>query len=81
MVVLSINADNNDPGRIREYVEKAGLKQPILLNGSGVAMETYSARAYPTTYWIDKKGNLVERQYGFHDFGKLERTARKYLGK
>ncbi len=79
LTVLAVNADNNSPKNLNEFVNKNNLTHRILLRGAGVAMETYSAKAYPTTYWINRSGKLVAREYGYHSPAKLERTAQKLL--
>ncbi len=79
LTVLGVNSDNNSKANLERFVKEANLTHAILLNGSGVAMQVYSARAYPTTYWIDRSGKLVAREYGYHGPEKLERTARRLL--
>ena len=79
LTVLGVNADNNSMENLNRFVKEKGLTHSILLNGSGVAMQTYSARAYPTTYWISRSGKLVAREYGYHSPQKLERTAKRLL--
>lgn len=53
LTVLGVNADNNSKENLNRFIQEKKLTHAILLNGSGVAMQTYSARAYPTTYWIN----------------------------
>ena len=79
LTVLGVNADNNSKENLNRFIQEKKLTHAILLNGSGVAMQAYSARAYPTTYWIDRSGKLVAREYGYHGPEKLERTAQKLL--
>ena len=63
--VVAVNAWNEPAATVRDFVERSALKQRILLMGQNVARTKYSVRAYPTAFWIDHRGVVVEREVGF----------------
>lgn len=46
---------------ITAFMEENGYTYPVLMDESGKLMETFGIRAYPTTYMIDKDGEI----YGY----------------
>jgi hypothetical protein len=62
-------------------VQKAGLKQTVLLQGGGVARKQYAVRGYPTSYWIDHQGTVIDKQVGFRasHVPAMERRIEKLL--
>ena len=79
LVVLGINADNDPKQVIEPFMERKNLSHKILLNGNGLAMETYSCKGFPTNCWIDTKGRLVAREYGYASLQELERQLTQLL--
>ncbi|HCW43707.1 MAG: TlpA family protein disulfide reductase [Planctomycetia bacterium] len=81
VVVLGVNADNDGPIKIREYVSEEGLQQKMLLQGDGVGFQQYHLKRMPTVYFIDRKGVLISRSPGFQDYSALEKSLKKVLRK
>ncbi len=78
-MVLAINADNDGPSKIREYVKEEGLQQKMLLRGDGVGFQQYHIKRMPTVYFVDRKGVLVSRSPGYQDFAELEKSLKSTL--
>lgn len=53
--------DELDEQGIADFLEENGYEYPVLMDASGQLMEDYWIQAYPTTYMIDRDGNL----YGY----------------
>lgn len=66
-VVLGVNLQQS-PGTIKPFVKKFGLTFPVLLDRSGRVALSYAARALPTTYLINKKGEVTSRIVGAHNW-------------
>jgi thioredoxin-related protein len=79
VVVLAINADNDGPSKIREYVKEESLQQKMLLRGDGVGFQQYHIKRMPTVYFVDRKGVLVSRSPGYQDFADLEKSLKSTL--
>lgn len=48
-----------------QFVESKKLKQKMLLRGGKVASDLYAVRGFPTTFFIDPDGKIVDRDIGF----------------
>ena len=61
--VVAVNAYDDAENAVAEYV-KEQLRHPIGLNGSQVAREKYGVGAYPTSFWVDRQGKIVDYVIG-----------------
>ena len=66
-VVVGVNLQES-PSNVKSFATKFGLTFPILLDSSGRVALTYGARALPTTYLIDKKGDITSGILGAHEW-------------
>ncbi len=78
MVVLGVNAWNEDKKKVTEFVEDKNLKHRILMNGSDVA-KSYGAKGVPTVPWIDRDGRIAATEVGFHSAGSLEKKTKSLM--
>ena len=51
---------------VSAFVEENGFTYPIMLDSDGHVSLRYSVRAYPTSYIIDRAGNVIAVRQGFH---------------
>lgn len=66
-VVLAVNLQES-PSSVEGFAKQHGLTFPILLDRSGQVGLTYGARALPTTYLINQKGEVTSGVLGAHDW-------------
>ncbi len=66
--MLAVNV-LEDAETARGFIEEQGFTYPVLLDTNGRVMIRYGVRAYPTTYIIDREGNVLGVRPGFHDWG------------
>ena len=78
--VLAVNGYDESREVVSKYVAKAGLTHPIALQGGEVSRQVYDVGAYPTTFWIDESGKVVDYVVGFQSAETLEEHALKLLG-
>ena len=64
-VVLAVNGYDESKETVAKFVEAKKLKQKVLLLGSKVARDLYCVRGFPTTFFIDPEGKIVDRDVGF----------------
>jgi len=69
VVVLTINVGEDDDA-VFEFMNNVSpaLSFPVLFDKDSKAMERWGAIGLPTTYVIDKKGNIVYQAIGGRDF-------------
>lgn len=65
LVVLAVNAWDEDEETIRSFMKSKKLAHPVLLNGRSTYYEVYRSRGVPKTYWIDREGKVVGSHLGF----------------
>ncbi len=65
--VVAVSLDRS-AGDVREYVGKKGFNFLILMDEGNTVARRYKVFSTPTTFLIDKNGNIVERFYGEYDW-------------
>jgi thiol-disulfide isomerase/thioredoxin len=65
--------------KVEAFVQELGLRFPMLLDAEGRAGERYHVYALPTTFVVDRRGNVVGTILGIRDW--LGPDARAYLGR
>jgi len=80
LVVLAVNAWDEDKEILKQYVEQNKLNQRVLLNG-GETCDRYGivSRSVPTVFWVDRSGFIVDVDPGSGDVKSLENTTRKLV--
>jgi cytochrome c biogenesis protein CcmG/thiol:disulfide interchange protein DsbE len=65
----------------KEYMEKLGIKLPVLMDKKRVVTKRYKVAGFPCTYAIDREGFLRFRWLGFSDDvkGKFESSLKDLL--
>ncbi len=77
MIVLAVNAWDEDKEILKQYVEQNKLNQRVLLNG-GETSDLYGipSRSVPTMLWIDRSGVVVDIDFGSGDVKTLENNTK-----
>lgn len=78
MVVLAVNAWDEDKGLLRRWQRTENLKQRILLNGNAVYVE-YGKPGLPFVIWIKRDGTVDSVSLGSDDFAELKKRTAKLL--
>jgi cytochrome c-type biogenesis protein len=66
--ILAVNV-LEDVDTAQAFIDEQGFTYPVLMDTNGRVMLRYGVRAYPTTYIIDRDGNVIGVRPGFHDWG------------
>lgn len=78
-VIIGISLDEGGPGVVSEFSESIGVNYPILMGDPRVVGAFGGVRALPTTYIIDRDGNIRNTHVGYLDKRSLERVIGRYL--
>ncbi|HVR75470.1 MAG TPA: TlpA disulfide reductase family protein [Planctomycetota bacterium] len=80
--VIAVNGYDEPRGIVEAFVKREKLLQPILLMGGTVARRLYGVTGFPTSFWIDAKGRIVEKEVGFlpERFPRMEARLESLLG-
>lgn len=71
-----------DKGGVRDvmpFSEEQGINYPILIGTQEVTEDYGGIRGIPTTFVIDREGNIVERYEGYRDKEVFESVIKKLL--
>jgi len=61
-----------DKGKVQAFAKELGLAFPILLDSDGRVGAAYNARSIPTTYLLDRDGNIFARAVGAREWDTPE---------
>jgi peroxiredoxin/Cu/Ag efflux protein CusF len=76
LVVLAINMDTLSSAGVEAFVQEVAVTFPIGLDPSWSTARVYGVLGLPTTYLIDRTGNVVVREVGERDwFDGVSRIA------
>ncbi|MDH5301356.1 MAG: TlpA family protein disulfide reductase [Gammaproteobacteria bacterium] len=80
VVAISLDSEREPANK---FLEKYPAKFTIGFDLNGSVADKYEVSVMPTSYLIDRKGNIAEVHYGFRseDAGKLEAKIKELLAK
>lgn len=80
LFILAVNLDKN-PDLVTKFLDKYPAKFEIAYDASGDSAEQYKVIGMPTSYIIDRQGNIVDIHLGFREKDKaaLEEKIRSAL--
>jgi len=88
--VLGISADDIDRGnpmklneekqQIAHFVQRMRIPYPVLIDGDSISQFYGGLDVLPTSFFVDRNGNLVAEQMGVTSKEEIERKIKKALG-
>jgi thiol-disulfide isomerase/thioredoxin len=69
-----------DKAAIAKFVKEEKMPYPVLINGDSLATEYGGLDAMPTSFYVDRSGNVVNVQLGLTSKDDMEANIRKTLG-
>jgi peroxiredoxin len=73
VIAISIDRSADD---VKEFLGKKGFNFTILMDQGSSVAKRYRVFSTPTTFLIDKNGNIVERFFGDYDWQDKEIEAK-----
>jgi thiol-disulfide isomerase/thioredoxin len=58
-IILGVNVQE-DPARVLDFAAELNMTYPIVLDETAATSQLYQVRAFPTTYFIDARGVIVD---------------------
>jgi cytochrome c biogenesis protein CcmG/thiol:disulfide interchange protein DsbE len=77
--IVGISLDQSGWKVINPFVERMNITYPIVWDRGDVAMAYGGIQAIPTTFIIDRKGNVVKRHMGYLSKEAFEQVIQPYL--
>ena len=62
LVVLGVDAEDLDQDA-KEFVREHRITYPVVRDRDGSVVREYQVKAFPVTYVIDRRGNIVDRAF------------------
>ncbi|MGA9120110.1 MAG: TlpA family protein disulfide reductase [Bacteroidota bacterium] len=69
----------DEPEKVKAFALNAGMNYPVLLGNDDVSYQYGGISGIPTTFIIDRKGNIVQRFEGFTPKDEFEGEIQKLL--
>ena len=77
--IVGISLDRDGWRVVTPYVEKAKMTYPVVMGDEDVVKAYGGIEAIPTTFVVDKKGNIVEKHVGYMSKEDFEKKVKKVL--
>ena len=79
--VLGIAQPIDPPESVNQYVREYGLSFTVMFDGNKAAAQAFGTQVYPTSFLINKKGEILKTFVGEPDFAALYQEIDKELAK
>ena len=77
--IVGVSLDRGGWSVVRPYIEHSKINYPIVIGDGGLADAYGGIRAIPTTFVVDKTGNIVKQHVGYMTKSDLERLIKDLL--
>ena len=83
LVIVGVHTpefDNEkDPRAVRTQVKRLGIEYPVAQDNDLANWQTWAVQAWPTSYLVDRNGNIVLRHIGEGHYDAMEAKIRELL--
>ena len=79
LTVIGLSVDENGPQGVRRFASKLGVKFPLAMANDDVLDAYGPIRSIPTTFFINRNGDIVRRVVGYIDGETMEGYVREIL--
>ena len=73
LVIVGISVDQGGPGIVKEFIEKYGVNYPVVMADEQVVAAFGHVEYYPTTFLIDRTGQVRDRKDGMEETADYEK--------
>ena len=77
--IVGISLDDDGWSVVKPFVEKNKINYPIVLGDAEVALQYGGIQGIPTTFFVNKDGNIVDHQVGMLTKAILEQKIKSLL--
>lgn len=79
LVVIGIAMDKQGASVVAPFVKENGMTYPVLIADDQVGAAYGNIMSYPTTFLVDRDGNVVKRYIGFTEKATFEKDLKALL--
>lgn len=77
--VIGMSVDENGPKAVVKMIEKDKINYPVLMAKGKTARDFGGVLGIPTSFLVDKQGEIVKRYSGYIPRATFEKDINKYL--
>jgi len=77
--IIGVNLDGGDRSSVKKFSEKYKINYPVVFGDVNVTQDYGGIRAIPTTFIIDREGNIREKYVGYQRKAIFEEALKKLL--
>ncbi len=79
VVVLGVSMDEGGPAKVASFAKKYGINYPVVMGDEKTSVAYGGIQVLPTTFIIDRKGNVVDALQGATDRAGFEEKIKRVL--
>lgn len=79
LAVIGLSVDENGAPPVRKFVDRLGLRFTIAMADDQILDDYGPIRSIPTTFFINRRGEIVRRVVGYVDGETMDTYAREIL--
>jgi peroxiredoxin len=73
--IVAVSVDSEGPEKVAEFVNRYGLRFPVLHDRKGRVKDQYKTTGVPETFIVDQNGVIAEKVWGPRDWGRQSSSA------
>lgn len=79
LVIIGVNLDRGDSRAVKQFSENYKINYPIVLGNVDVTQDYRGIRGIPTTFVIDRNGDIEEKYVGYQPRATFEIAVKELL--
>lgn len=79
LVIIGVSLDRKGPAHVKQFAEKQGINYTLVMGDNDTVAAFGGFNAIPTTFIIDRQGNIRDRKTGAAETAEYEKTLLTYL--
>jgi len=79
LAIIGVSLDKGGTADVMKFTSQQPINYPVVIGNSNLVREYGGIRGIPTTFIIDRKGNIRNKFVGFRSREDFEKEIRKHL--
>jgi thiol-disulfide isomerase/thioredoxin len=78
--VIGLSIDETPAAQVAAFARRLGINYPVVMATNAIQAKFGAVPAVPTTFVIDRQGEIVQRDVGLHSYAEFNAVIRALLG-